>query len=192
MAISLRGREGGGAAGRSPTGRCQGTSCPCFNEVPLTLPSTYPSGEHGAFRGGAPGPLLRLRVASRALLPSHLHAGPFPLSSQPRVFHLWLHSAPSRLRIHIRLFHPVSAPRSQKHTRPFQVKASRRTGSREHTGKEQQVWGCLRAQENFPGPHLWSPGSPRHPSASAHPESSALTSARRTGLTSLWCGAGDW
>ena len=88
MAISLRGREGGGAAGRSPTGRCQGTSCPCFNEVPLTLPSTYPSGEHGAFRGGAPGPLLRLRVASRALLPSHLHAGPFPLSSQPRVFHL--------------------------------------------------------------------------------------------------------
>ena len=70
MAISLRGREGGGAAGRSPTGQCQGTRCPCFNEVPLTLPSTYPSGEHQAFRGGAPGPLLRLRVAPWALLPS--------------------------------------------------------------------------------------------------------------------------
>lgn len=57
--------------------------------------------------------------------------------------------------------------------------------------EKQQVWGRLTAQENFPGPHLCSPGSPRHPLASAHPESSALTSARRTELTSLWCGAGD-
>lgn len=149
------------------------------------MPSTYPSGEHGAFRGGAPGSLLRLRAASWTLLPSLLHAGPFPLSSQPRMFHLWLHLAPSRRRIHICLSHPVSAPCSQKHTCPSQVKASRRTGSREQTGKEQQVWGCLTAQENFPGPHLCSPGSPRHPSASAYPESSALTSARRTELTSL-------
>ena len=91
MAISLRGREGGGVAGRSPSGRCQGSSCPCFNEVPLTLPSTYPSGEHGAFRGRVPGAPLRLRAASRTLLPSLscrplAAVDPFLLPASPACF----------------------------------------------------------------------------------------------------------
>ena len=148
---------------------------PFFSEVPLTLPSTYPSGKHGAFRGGVPGALLRLRADSPSV--SILQA---PGCCGPSL----------RLRIHICLFHAVSAPCSQKQARPFQVKASWGTGSREQTGKEQQVWGSLGAQENFSGPHFWSPGSPGHPSASAHPDFPALTSARKTELTSLCAGRG--
>lgn len=181
MAISLIAQEGGHPL----------VDALCFNEVPLTLPSTYPSGEQGV-QGGAPGSLLRLRAASWTLSFRLSPRRALPLSSQPRMFHLWLHLAPLRVEDPHLLVSPSSAPCSQKHTCPSQVKASRRTGSREQTGKEQQVWGCLTAQENFPGPHLCSPGSPRHPSASAYPGmSSALTSARRTELTSLMCGAGD-